>query len=420
MMNSLEKTVDRAILVGVGTRYGHAGDPLLPDPLEELRLLADTAGAEVAGTIVQARPTIDPATYIGKGKIRELKTAIEENGANLVIFDHDLAPAQGRNLEEELQVRVIDRSGLILDIFAIRAKTREAKTQVELAQLKYLLPRLTRRWTHLSRQAGGSILLRGPGETQLEIDRRRVRERIAHLSEVLKTIEKQRDVSRKSRSASFKIALAGYTNVGKSTLLNALSGADIPVENKLFKTLDSTTRAVHFPCSPEILVSDTVGFIRDLPHHLVASFQSTLAEVRDADALLHVIDITSPEWEAQEKTVLHVLHEIGVSGVTIVPVFNKIDRLGNPAVIQAALSRYPGSVAISAATGEGMDALRARLTELALSGRRTFIMSFDGQDDLLREIYRHATILQTDDDDGRIRLTFTISTAAAKRLNLPE
>ncbi|MHB9030282.1 MAG: GTPase HflX, partial [Candidatus Latescibacterota bacterium] len=216
-MDSTEKTIDRAILVGAGTRYGHSDDPSLPDPLEELRLLADTAGAEVAGTIVQARSQIDPATYIGKGKVQELKALIEAHEATLVIFDNDLSPAQGANLEEELQVKVLDRSGLILDIFALRAKTKEAKTQVELAQLKYLLPHLTRRWTHLSRQAGG-IGLRGPGETQLEIDRRRVRERIAHLSEILKTIEKQRDISRKSRNTSFKVALVGYTNVGKSTL----------------------------------------------------------------------------------------------------------------------------------------------------------------------------------------------------------
>jgi GTP-binding protein HflX len=342
-----------------------------------------------------------------------------QTGAGLIIFDQELSPAQVDHLTKYTDLKIIDRSQLILDIFARRAVTREGKIQVELAQLKYLLPRLTRRWTHLSRQAGG-IGLRGPGETQLEIDRRRVRERIAHLSETLKTIEKQRDVSRKSRSATFKVALAGYTNVGKSTLLNALSGSDVPVENKLFKTLDSTTRAVRIPPAPEMLVSDTVGFIRDLPHHLVASFKSTLAEVRDADAILHVIDITNPEWEAQEKAVLQVLHEIGVSGVPIVPVFNKIDRAGNPAAVQAVLSRHPGSVAISAATGGGLDDLRTRLGELALSGRKMFTLSFDPQDILLREIYRSATILQTGDDDGRIRLTFTISAAAAKRLNLPE
>jgi len=415
-----EKGAERAILVGAGAQYAHGDDPLQPDPLEELRLLAETAGVMIAGIVIQARSHIDPTYYIGKGKVQELKTAIEANKANLVIFDNDLSPAQASNLEEDLRVKVIDRSGLILDIFAIRAKTREAKTQVELAQLKYLLPRLTRRWTHLSRQAGGGVFLRGPGETQLEIDRRRVRERIAHLTEILKTIERQRNVSRKSRRGAFKFALVGYTNTGKSTLLNTLCGSDAPVEDKLFKTLDSTTRAVRIPHTPEMLVSDTVGFIRNLPHHLVASFKSTLSEVRDADALLHVIDISNPDWENQEKTVLQVLHELGASGIPAVTVFNKIDRVENPGAVRSIVARYPGSTAVSALTGEGMDQLRNRLCEQVLSGLNTFDMSFNGDDSLLPIIYRNATILRTGNDDGKIHLTFTISKAMAKRLNLPE
>lgn len=369
------------------------------------------------GTVIQARSQIDPSTYIGKGKVDELKAAVEAHGATMVIFDNDLSPAQASNLEEHLKVRVLDRSGIILDIFAIRAKTREAKTQVELAQLKYLLPRLTRRWTHLSRQAGG-IGLRGPGETQLEIDRRRVRERIAHLEEIQKTIEKQRDVSRKSRAGVFRAALVGYTNVGKSTLLNTLSNADAPVENRLFKTLDSMTRAIRIPNAPEMLISDTVGFIRDLPHHLITSFKSTLAEVRDADLLIHVIDITNPEWEEQARVVTGVLHELGVSATPVITLFNKTDRLPNPAVVKSACAHHSDSLAISAFTGAGIEAVHARLREAALSGKITLTRSFHPGDPLLGDVYRHGTLLSTETEGETIRLTFTLTTAIAKRLNL--
>jgi GTPase len=297
MLDLTKKIKEKVILVGAGDKYGKGSISPGFDPLEELRLLVDTAGAEVVGTVIQARSLIDPANYIGKGKVEELKEEVARLEADTVIFDNDLAPAQVSNLEEFLDVKVIDRTGLILDIFALRAKTREGKTQVELAQLKYLLPRLTRRWTHLSRQVGG-IGVRGPGETQLEVDRRRVRSRIAHLSEVIEKIDRQRSISRQKRSGQFKAALVGYTNAGKSTLLNSLSGSDVPVEDKLFKTLDSVTRVIRFKDAPDIFLSDTVGFIRDLPHDLVASFKSTLDEVRDADVLLHVIDITNPDWEA--------------------------------------------------------------------------------------------------------------------------
>ncbi len=420
MIESTHKPKERVILVGVGGEYANYGDPLVPDPLAELRLLSDTAGAEVLGTLVQARSAFDPAYCIGKGKVEELKQMVTELQADAVIFDNDLTPAQVSNLEQMLEVMVIDRSGLILDIFAIRAKTREAKTQVELAQLQYLLPRLTRRWTHLSRQAGG-IGLRGPGETQLEVDRRKVRERINHLSEVLKTIEKQRNVSREKRRGSFKAALVGYTNAGKSTLLNALSGADVPVEDKLFKTLDSVTRLVKFPDAPEILVSDTVGFIRNLPTDLVASFKSTLAEVRDADVLVHVIDATNPEWEEQEVVVNRVLSDLGVTGTPRLTVFNKIDRMESEAVVRALRSRFPDAVLLSAHTGLGMDALKQRLREIVLSGWVTITREFGPEDGrLLGEVYRYATILETTDAGNIIRLTFTLPVSVAQRLKMKD
>jgi GTPase len=403
---------ETAILVGVGEEYGNRDG----DPLQELGLLADTAGAETVGRIVQARRPMDPAYYIGKGKVEELKNEIERLGATMVIFDNDLSPAQVSNLEEQFKVKVLDRSALILDIFALRAKTHEAKAQVELAQMKYLLPRLARRWTHLSRQEGG-IGNRGPGETQLEIDRRRVRDRIGHLSDVMKTIEKQRLVSMRKRRERFRAALVGYTNAGKSSLLNALSGAEAPVENKLFKTLDSVTRLVRFPESPDMLISDTVGFIRNLPHDLVASFKSTLSEVREADALIHVIDVANPEWEEQVRVVNGVLHDMNVTGIPTILAYNKIDRLEEGAA--GMNSRFSGGYPVSAMTGMGLDALREALKRIALSGSRTFVREFGQEDsELLREVYRTAVIHSSEGAGDAVRLTFSVPEAVARKLKL--
>lgn len=418
-MNEIEHiSHERAILVGAGERYSvHTEES---DPLSELHMLADTAGAVAVGSVIQSRPVADPAFHIGKGKVDELKAEVERLGATMVIFDNDLSPAQVSNLEEHLGVKVIDRSGLILDIFALRAKSREAKTQVELAQLKYLLPRLTRRWTHLSRQAGG-IGSRGPGETQLEIDRRRIRERINHLSEVLVVIDKQRTVARKKRQDIFRVALVGYTNAGKSTLLNAMSGADVPVEDKLFKTLDSVTRVVRYPDMPEMLISDTVGFIRDLPHDLVASFKSTLSEVREADALVHVIDITNREWEEQIVVVNEVLRDLGVGVTPVITVFNKVDRLAPDSPLHADIARFEEAVPISAATGEGLEELKAALRKACLAGRTTLTMDFGPERwDILKEVYRFAVIHRTEEAGDAIRLTFTIPNAAAAKLKLTD
>ncbi len=418
MYETSARTGERAILVGVGKVYALHNDPLAIDHLEELSLLADTAGAEIAGVVVQSRDDVVSTYYIGKGKAEELKLEVERTEANLVIFDNDLTPAQGSNLEKLLGVKVIDRSALILDIFALRARTRQAKTQVELAQLKYMLPRLTRQWTHLSRQEGG-IGMRGPGETQLEVDRRRIRQRINHLQEILDRIDRQRETGRKSRAGSFKAALVGYTNAGKSTLLNALSGSDVPVENKLFKTLDSVTRLVRRESSPDMLLSDTVGFIRNLPHDLVASFKSTLDEVREADALIHVIDITNPEWEDQHDVVLKVLGELGVSETPVITVFNKIDALDAPESLAGLSASHPDAHFVSAHKGTGFERLEEALAVEAQRGRARMTRRFGSeQGALVGEIYRHGRIEHSDAGDGWLELTFTMPYATARKLGL--
>ena len=412
-----EKVRERSILVSAGGGQGKNGY-FISDPLEELRLLTDTAGAVVTGTITQQRAQIDSTYYIGKGKVLELKEEVERLHATSVIFNNDLSPAQVSNLQKLINVKIIDRSGLILDIFALRARTREAKTQVELAQLKYLLPRLTRQWTHLSRQVGG-IGTRGPGETQLEVDRRRVRERIAHLTRVLKTISKRHDVSRKKRKNCFKVALVGYTNTGKSTLLNILSGSEVPVENKLFKTLDSVTRVIRLKSGSEILLSDTVGFIRNLPHDLIASFQSTLDEVRHADLLLHIVDINNPEWEEQIEIVKNVLIELGIYGTDVVMIFNKIDLLHNDSLIKALRARFPSAAFVSAHNGTGIEELKETMLKFVMKNQFMFTMDFSPHDStLISEIYRHGTVIETKNSGDKINLTFTIPFPIAKKLGL--
>ncbi len=418
MENISENKKERTILVGVGEEYRMHDDDIHEDALEELRLLALTAGANVVGTVVQSRSHIDKTYYIGKGKAQELLEEVTRLKASSVIFNNDLSPAQVANLQKLINIKVLDRSGLILDIFALRARTREAKTQVELAQLKYLLPRLTRQWTHLSRQEGG-IGTRGPGETQLEVDRRCIRDRISHLSRTVETIKKRHDVSRKKREDFFRVTLVGYTNAGKSTLLNALSGADVPVESKLFKTLDSTTRLLKLKSTPDMLLSDTVGFIKNLPHELIASFRSTLDEVREADLLLHVVDITNPEWEQQIEVVDTVLGELSVSGTETVPVFNKIDLIENDALFLALKSRFPGSVFVSAHEGTGLRELREAMRTSVMKGQTVLTMEFGPETgDLLREIYRHAIILDTRESCDGIRLTFMISIPLANKFGL--
>jgi len=347
---------------------GAAGE----EPLDELRRLAEAAGTVVVGEMVQRRVAIEPATYIGSGKVQELKGMLEKTGAEVVIFDNDLAPSQTRSLEKELNVKVLDRTELILDIFASRAQTKEARLAVELAQLEYSLPRLKRMWTHLSRQKKG-VGLRGPGETQLETDRRLAQKRIADLKAELAIVQQRKEREVKSRSQTRTVSLVGYTNAGKSTLLNALTGADVYVKDQLFATLDTRTRRWTLPGWGPILLSDTVGFVRNLPHHLVASFHATLEEAHCADLLLHVADGSNPMVIFQIQAAYEVLEQLGIQEKDTILVINKIDvlrqmdengELPEQYGLQALLNRYPNALGISAVTGEGLPELAQAVSDM--------------------------------------------------------
>jgi len=351
---------ERAVLVGHAGRDGRD----LPRSLEELRRLADTAGARVLGELVQRRGAVQPRTFLGKGKLADLKALVAELEADLVLFNDDLSPSQVRNLEKELETKVVDRSELILDIFAGRARTRESRLQVELAQLQYTLPRLTGMWKHLERQAGG-IGVRGPGETQLETDRRIVREKIARLKLALESVERERETQRRRRRDHFRAALVGYTNAGKSTLFNALTRSTVFVEDRLFATLDATTRQMVSPERHLALLTDTVGFIRKLPHHLVASFHSTLVEAVEADLLIHVVDAADPDILRQMQAVEGVLEELLGEPRPTVLVFNKLDLVADEDAVAGLEARYPGAFLVSAKSGAGLDALRAFIWERA-------------------------------------------------------
>jgi len=353
---------ERAVLVGHAGRDRHA----LNGSMEELARLADTAGAPPVARLVQRRGAISPSTFIGKGKVEEVKSLAAEFKAEVAIFNDDLSPPQVRNLEKALQLRVIDRSELILDIFARRARTRESRLQVELAQLQYTLPRLTGLWTHLERQAGG-IGTRGPGETQLEVDRRKVRERIAKLKQQLEAVDRERETQRRRRRREFRVAIVGYTNAGKSTLFNKLTRAGVFVEDRLFATLDATTRQMVSPDRQVLLLTDTVGFIRKLPHHLVASFRSTLTEATEADLLLHVVDAADRERERQIVAVEGVLEELLKEPRPTWMVFNKSDCLDEQA-IAALKARDSDCFVVSASTGAGLKELRANLWCAAAAG----------------------------------------------------
>jgi GTP-binding protein HflX len=331
--------------------------------LEELAFLAETAGVVIADKVWQELASPQPGTLIGKGKIDEIKDLIEHHKANLIIFDNDLNSVQIRNLEEKLDVKVMDRAGVILDIFAKRAKSDEAKTQVELAQLQYLMPRLTRMWTHLSKQFGG-MGTKGPGETQIEMDRRMIREKIDHLKKKLEQIDNRQQQTRKNRDSFVRYALVGYTNAGKSTVMKMLTDQDVYIEDELFATLDTTVRAVHLPKGDNALLSDTVGFIRKLPHHLVASFRSTLSEAREADFLLHVVDLSSADYEDQIETVNNTLKELDIPIKNITYLFNKVDLVEDKEIIAITREKYANSVFIAAKSGLGSNALFEELQKM--------------------------------------------------------
>ncbi|HWE44085.1 MAG TPA: GTPase HflX [Gemmatimonadaceae bacterium] len=392
----------------------------LDEHLRELAALADTAGAEVVGELTQQIDRPNSATYLGKGKIDELRDRVAEKEATLVIFDDELTPSQGKNIEDAIGTRVVDRAELILDIFATRARSSEAKMQVELAQLEYTLPRLTRMWTHLEKFRGG-IGVRGPGETQLETDRRLISHRIKLLKERLGDVQRQREIQRQSRRGEFRASLVGYTNAGKSSILRSLSGAqDIFVENRLFATLDPLTREAELGEHGKVLVTDTVGFVRKLPHQLVASFRATLEEARDADLLLHVIDASHPQWEEQRVVVDQVLAELELQEKPVLHVFNKIDQL-EEATLAAMRERIgnllPNSVFVSSVEEGGLEPLRRALTA-ALRARSSVaevrIGSGDGR--LLAELHRGAEVIDQRMDGEEIVLRARVDEALAGRL----
>jgi len=400
---------ERAILVGVVSPGTHRTQ--VEEYLAELALLADSAGALVVARIVQERRRIDPAFYIGKGKAEEISFLAVERDVQLVIFDDDLSPVQVRNLERLISCKIIDRSALILDIFASRARSSEAKTQVELAQLQYMLPRLTRQWTHLSKQFGG-IGTKGPGETQIETDRRAIRTKISHLRTRLARISRERETQRKGRSQLPRAALVGYTNAGKSTLLNYYSGAGVLAEDRLFATLDSTVRLVRLSPLHAVLLSDTVGFIRKLPHHLVASFKTTLDEVREADLLLHVIDVSHPMFVEQIGVVNETLADIGAGGKPVVHVFNKVDALENRSILAATTQRYPNAVAVSAIRGINMSALDDLLKTMIERSVIEETLTFGHTDhDLLSRLHDTAEILETTYEADRITVRLRLRQA---------
>ena len=393
MTTTSPSTSETTMLVGLE----HSGISRwdVEDSLSELRQLAATAGANVVATIIQRLDRPTAPYYIGKGKAEEIAKHCEEHGITSLIFDDELSPAQGRNLELLTSRKVIDRTQLILDIFAQRARTKEGRLQIELAQLQYLLPRLTRMWTHLSRQSGG-IGTRGPGETQLEVDRRRVQERIARLERDLKEVRKNRGVQREGRlRKNWPVAsLVGYTNAGKSSLLNRLTGAGVLAMDKLFATLDPTTRQVTLPNHQKILLTDTVGFIRKLPHTVIESFKATLEEVRLSDLLIHIVDLSHPQYHEQMAAVDSALAELDASGKQTIIVFNKTDLVPDKEIVVNQLARHPGSVAISARTGDGItsliEELEVRLAAWRLRGEYCIPSN---ESALLAEIHRAGHVL---------------------------
>jgi len=408
---------ENAVLVGVVLPSQNHDLPLEYN-LEELERLAETAGARVLQKYSQQLKNITPATLIGRGKVEEIQAGVRELHPDLVIVDEDLTPAQQRNLETAFNIRVIDRSQLILDIFARRARSNEGKLQVELAQLEYLLPRLTRQWTHLSR-LGGGIGTRGPGETQLEVDRRRIRERIGHLKKRLKTVERTRTLQRKERDEVpfASVALVGYTNAGKSTLMNTLTRAGVFVEDKLFATLDPTTRALRLPNGDKVMLVDTVGFINKIPHSLIEAFKSTLEEVRSADLLLHLVDMTNPLFEEQVQVIEEVLDEIGAGEVPVILAPNKIDAVATVPVQKLKNRGVAGVCPISALNRTGIAELLETIGGILEQGKERFYACFSAsQGGLLSLLRERGRIVEESYEGDQVYVTAIVTPKLAGQM----
>lgn len=405
---------ERAILVGVSLPDTTVDDE--HESLDELAQLARTAAATVVDRFVQNRTRIDGKTYVGSGMIERMTAAASLHDANLLVFDDDLRPAQGREIEHATGIKVIDRTELILDIFARRAQTKVARAQVELAQCEYELPRLRRLWNHLER-LGGGIGTRGPGETQLESDRRAVRERIRILKKVLKGVEVDRAVQRKRRSGTTRVALVGYTNAGKSTLMNALTDADVLTEDLLFATLDATTRRIELPGGHEALLTDTVGLIKKLPHHLVVSFHATLDEVAEADLLLHVVDASRPHCERYLELANDVLEEIGAGGIHVRLVFNKVDRVTDDAELERLDRSYPGAIFTSATTGSRLDEVARAMCAFIESREEVVDLAIpvaDGK--TISFVHAHGEVLSQSNGEEYIEMRVRMRKSEAARL----
>ena len=393
-MNDTSVKKERAVLAGLSALSMEPSERSTDVSMDELASLVETAGGEPVALIMQNLPSPNTHSFIGEGKVKEMKDLIEANECDLAVFDNELTPSQMRVLSEELGVKVLDRSGLILDIFAQRAQTREGQLQVELAQYKYLLPRLTGMWTHLVRQtaSGGSspIGTRGPGETQLETDRRHIRRKIQKLEEELSDVRKVRETQRRRRekNAMPVVALVGYTNAGKSSLLNCLTDSDIPANDRLFDTLDTTTRRFRIDETQEVLISDTVGFIRKLPTHLIEAFKATLEELSFADVLLHVIDLSNPEWEAQVRVVENLIRQLGAEQTPCIKVFNKCDKY------MGILPHGEDIICISAKTGEGTADLVQKLADLLDRGKRHVHLSVPYQNAGVTDLLNREAIVE--------------------------